>query len=226
MESISYNSVDGDLLIGLGGALNRDAWASVTGGLSIQDTAPALIKKVVQDAVAAYQESLDGTYNGAKDENDDWDDAQTELAFAINRAAKRRDPAKRAHAALLKRDLLMGQGTAQTRLTYAAQVAFGHRQLALASQDAYKDAVDALGLGAHIAAVKKTTEALEHAIGLDGSGAALSRGERISAALRELRLTAAWAHESLIVLSTKCNSNKDKEHAAALLAPFAALQQH
>jgi hypothetical protein len=223
MESISLNRANAAQLLGLVAAVQRDPWAPYKAKSSLDASTPQLIKAAIIEKGGALTQALDGTYTGAAPQNAAWDDVQTELAFRIGRHERSADPAKRAHADLLARDLLSGNGTAQTRLTYAAQVAFGRNQLALMAQAAYLTALRALDLEAFIPQVQQTTDALEKAVGLDGSGPSLPRAERIELALRDMRFTAAWAYEALILLSESATADDDRQRAAELAAPFAAL---
>lgn len=223
MESISLNRATAAELLGLVAAVQREAWAPYKAKSSLDASTPQLIKAAIIDKGGALTQALDGTYTGAAPQNAAWDDVQTELAFRIGRHQRSADPTKRAHADLLARDFLSGNGTAQINFTYGAQVAFGDKQLALAKLPAYDTALTALNLQPLVPLIQQTTDDLRKVVGLDGSSAALPRAERIEIALRELRFVAAWSYEALILLSAAATSDEDRERAAELAAPFAAL---
>jgi hypothetical protein len=223
MESISYNRASATLLLTLLTEINRQPWLKHHPN-GPPSTLYQFIVAALLDALTQLAEALDVRYQGAKEADIDWDDIQRMFAFLINRERRSRDPKRREAAELLHQAMLSGQGTAQTSMTYADEVTFGTKQVELAKQPLYQDALSLLNLQDHIPQIAATTAALKDAIGLDGSDNLPSRRTRQEQTHRRARLVTAWAHESLLVAASLAKTDQERDELNSLLAPFLAIQ--
>ena len=225
MTTFSYsNSTENQILLLLE-RLAEGAWASVPRLQAIEPDSPLLatIKTAVLQDVEALALALNGTFEGALPADVNWDRAQTQLARQLAVEEVHDDPARVQAAKLLQRDLLLGQGTAQVRLPFDEEVAFGVRQRELAAQEPYKTHIALLGLGDQLERIRQATHALDSALKAGAAAGATSRSVRIRNALSDVRSTLQWAHRSLDQLTKKAHTKPDRELAADLLATFTKL---
>lgn len=94
-----------------------------------------------------------------------WDSAQHKLHLTTALALLNADKTLSAAAQRVRDHLLLGDGLAQTKLAYHAEVDFGFKQLGLARSDALQPDIQRLGLTDLIAEVESTTRALAAAVG-------------------------------------------------------------
>lgn len=115
-----------------------------------------------------------------------WDRAQQRLDGRIALAELDDDAEVVAAAGRVRKALLKGNGTAQTRLPYEQEVSFGRTQVRVAKHAPLADDVARLGLGDALDEVRKTTDALAKALGVpEGAKRAPSPSERVRAAMVE-----------------------------------------
>lgn len=106
-----------------------------------------------------------------------WDGTQKRFAALVTAATHDLQPEKRAAGARLQKALLLGSGTAQTKLKYQQEVDFARTQLQMAKEPQHAADIAMLGLGTLITDIAQTTDALALAIG-HGEGTSRRPSER------------------------------------------------
>jgi hypothetical protein len=221
----SYNSVSTEHLLKLDLYLAQQPWSGVTTPATLDDDTPlvASIKFVLEQRLAALSHAVNGTYEGAVPADVEWDDAQTLLNLQLQIALRHPDPAKREAARVLRRDMLKGQGTAQTKLSFESEVAHGVLQHKLAGQAPYNAYIQLLELGDLFVRIAAATDALHAAIQA-GQAHGASRSERVTNATNALRASLQSAHRSLTDLAALAHSKPSRERALALRDALDALR--
>ena len=184
--------------------------------------APALVllKILLRWGIASLVSAVEGAAS-ASDCDVAWDGCQKQLNGLLIVGAASANPQKREAAVRLQKELLLGAGTAQTKLKYQQEVDFGRKQLLLLSQG--QGAADAtlLGLADVQAEIAKATDALAAAIGYgENAGRPF---ERRAAAVSSCRATFADVAGTLQWLSANGMPGADREQASALLATLEAV---
>lgn len=221
----SYNSVSTERLLKLDLTLTEQPWSSVATPTKLGLDTPTVagIKFVLEQRLNALSHAVNGTYEGAVPADVAWDDAQILLDLQLQIALRDPDLAKREAAQVLRRDMLKGQGTAQTRLSFEAEVDHGVLQRKLAGQDPYLAHIQLLELGDLFARISTATDALHAAIQA-GQAQGATRHTRVELATAKLREALQNAHRSLTDLAEQAHSKPDRERAAALRDALAALR--
>jgi hypothetical protein len=126
---------------------------------------PVLWKLRATWAIATLRDAL-GAGSAILDQLDgDWDSGQRKLNFAIGGAGEDDDPEKREAAERLRGALLLGNGIAQTKLSWEEEVDFGRQQVTLTKEGSLAADARLIGLQPHLKVVEKTTEALARGLG-------------------------------------------------------------
>jgi hypothetical protein len=154
----------------------------------------------------------------AKDADQNWDDAQRRLRSMLEMWAAHRDALKREAAARLRKALLLGAGTAQTKLGYHQEVDFGQQQLITVSTGQAAADITLLGLEAAIEDIRQATNALAEAIGYGHtSGRPFEQRQRATA-------NCIATFENIAQGLAQISNHKGLDsHAAKLRVPFEAL---
>jgi hypothetical protein len=154
-----------------------------------------------------------------------FDTSQRQLHHKTALDADDPDPEIRAAAQRVRAALLLGQGTAQTNLSFQEEVDFGLKQLALASRPPLKDDCDRLQLAPLLARIEAATFTLARAIGRplgQPPQPDAPRSVRIRSALSTCASTCRTILNE-IDLFTRLSSPNDQRILAALRAPLDAL---
>ncbi len=172
--------------------------------------------------IAGVLSALGAKSLGALD--DAWDASQRRLFYRIAIGVDDEDGAVRASADRLRAQLLSGEGTAQTKLDYNAEVDFGRKQVAL-TQDSGALASDAkkLKLGDVLADVSRTTEALATGLGRGSGTKRQPPSRQLREALAECASAFNGVHDSLAWFIARTPAGPDREQLEALQAPLEAL---
>lgn len=222
MAKFSYNTTAENQILMLIDRLAEGQWAKVPKLQKIELDSPLLatIKAAVLVDVEALAAALNGTFTGALPEDVAWDNEQTRYDLMLQLELRSDDAARVEAAEVLRRDTLMGRGTAQTKQTFEDEVAFGVRQRTLATQAPYAAHITLLGLTDQLKRIDDATRALDAGIKAGKAAGAASRSLRVKNALSSVRLTLQWAHRTLDQLAQKAHSKAERERVAELLAPF------
>lgn len=219
-------------LVALAGDLEQGAWKAIdisayqggadrTALLPLGD-APTLttLKFMLHWAIGGVSAARAGAYS-ARDLDQQWDLPQKRLASAIHGAKLDPDPAKRAAAERLEKGLLLGAGVQQTRLKYQAEVAFGRKQVSLVADGQAHDDLVLLGLEPLMAEIAAATEAL--ATGISHGDSANRPSEKLEEAVSVCAATFSGVAARLALMAEIGQLGEDRDRAAKLLAPLAAL---
>jgi hypothetical protein len=156
-----------------------------------------------------------------------WDSLQRRLHYKTADLSESED-AKISSAALRVRSAtLKGEGTAQTKLTYQKEVAWGRKQVTLCREKPLSDDVALLELSGLIDEIEKATEAFAQAINTSGTGEsseATARNDRLLDAKAECRQAFNSAVNNLEwQLEQRELSPAEKTSIEACLAPLRVL---
>lgn len=155
-----------------------------------------------------------------------WDDTQRKLHFTVALALLSADADLRAAAERVRDHFLLGDGLAQTNLTYQAEVDFGFKQVALGRGDTFRDDLTRLNVTPLIDEIASTTLTLAQAIGHtagQGTGRALTKreGQRRTMAACQRACNTVLTHIDLLLAQSP--SPDDQKHLEALRLPLTAL---
>lgn len=156
----------------------------------------------------------------------DWDRVQRLYNADITALENDKDPQTRADGAFLRSVSLKGQGTAQTKLRYEAEVQWGFSQVEKADEEAVRILIDRHNLQARIDEIEAITRALAEAIGWDlATHKRLSPSVQKRVALRRCADALAMVHQQLeTLLEILPSTSPEAAHLNALLAPLLKLQ--
>lgn len=153
-----------------------------------------------------------------------WDSAQRAFDYTVAAAEEHEDAAVRTAATRLRRAMLKGGGTAQTTLTYGAEVDFGRSQLEAAKNKRMEADLKKIGALPHIKRIEAATDALAKGM---GRGAVEGRPGARSIRLREAMGVCVTAfnsiHDEMVWLLEHLPAGKKREQVEALHRPFLEL---
>ena len=153
-----------------------------------------------------------------------WDSAQRALSLTLAAGREHPEPAHRDAAERLQSALLAGSGAEQTTYSYDEEVDFGRHQVAVTSKGALAGDAKKLGLGAYLARVGETTEALAEGLGrAPGQKRAPARSKRMRDALIACSSTFNAIHDEMLFLLDHLPPGPARDHLEALQQPFLAL---
>lgn len=185
-------------------------------GISVLIAYKILLLWVI-DTLVGIRESA----GNAKEADNNWDNTQRRLRSLLDMWAAHHDALKREAAARLRKALLLGAGTAQTKLSYQQEVDFGHQQLKTVAKGQAAADVALLDLGAIIDDIRHATNVLGDAIGY-GQTTARPFEQREAATLKCAATFESIAHTLGRIADNKA-LGPESTLAAKLLAPFEAL---
>lgn len=153
-----------------------------------------------------------------------WDSLQRKLHYTLGSAGEDKDIARRQAAERLRGALLLGSGTAQTKLGWQEEVDFGRRQIELGLKGPFGEDVKKLGLAALFTEIDTATEALARGIGR-GSGKPRpgARAVRMREALATCVAAFNGVHDEIAWLIEQSEAGEARDHLSRLFAPFEAL---
>lgn len=156
----------------------------------------------------------------------DWDRVQRLYNADITALENDKDPQTRADGAFLRSVSLKGQGTAQTRMRYEAEVQWGFSQVEKADEEAVRILIDRHNLQARIDEIEATTRALAESIGWDlDTHKRLSPSVQKRVALQRCARVCLHVHSQLqMVADLLPSSSHEAQHIRALLVPLQKLQ--
>lgn len=150
-----------------------------------------------------------------------WDSFQRQLHFQLAFFAAGLDQAKKEAALRLREVMLLGDGLAQTRLSYDDEADFGYRQIALSKEEGHAKDIALLGIEPLFESILASTSALEKGLGrTPGDTRRGPRSKRVEAALNDCRATCLLVHKGLERLSKTTPAGPQKEMLEKLLAPL------
>lgn len=226
MAGRGYKGLTEKNLVGFHTELAAGGWASVDIGDARKQTrgrgelpALAFFKLLVVEAIDGLV-AAQGADNDVQRFDGPWDDAQRRLVLTVQLQCLDPDASVRADAEQVRAQLCPDGGTAMTALPADEEVDFARNQLALARSPQLAPLVKRLGLGDLLDEVERRTDDLARAIGRGAGGAALPRSKRIERAHQNAVGAFNFAHTGLDRLADVAATAEEREHLAALLAPF------
>ena len=233
MSGYGYGTLTDRAFVGFLDELSSGAWAAIDtskfehlgdhGAAALLEAPHPVVWKLrltwgIQGVVSALGSKpvseLDGT----------WDATQRRLFHKIAMVADAPESALRDAADRLTAVLLLGNGTAQTGLTYDAEVDFGRKQVALARDNPrVASDVKALGLELTLAEIAQASEALAAGIGRAPGGKRASPSRRLHDALTDCGATFNGVRDSIEWFQARTHPGPKHDQLDALLAPLVAL---
>lgn len=190
----------------------------------IDDASPVRWKLRATWAIVTLRDALGAGPAVLAQLDGDWDSTQRKLHFILGGAGEDKDPSRRDAAERLRGALLLGNGTAQTLLSWDEEVDFGRQQLALTAEGPLADDARKLGLHAVLQEVEETTAALAHGL---GRGSEQRRGVARSVRLRWALAGCAAAfngiHHEIAWFLDHTEDADAHSRLEQMLAPFQAL---
>jgi hypothetical protein len=154
----------------------------------------------------------------------DWDSTQRKLHFILGGAGEDKNPSRRDAAERLRGALLLGNGTAQTLLSWDEEVDFGRQQLALTAEGPLADDSRRLGLHAVLKEVEETTEALARGLGRSPEQKrGVARSIRLRSALAGCAAAFNGIHHEIAWFLDHTEDGDTRVRIEQMLAPFQAL---
>jgi hypothetical protein len=171
----------------------------------------------LRDALGAGSEILDQL-------DVDWDSAQRKLNYSVGMASEDEDPKKREAGERLRGALLLGNGIAQTKLSWEEEVDFGRKQVALTKEGSLADDARLVGLQLSLKAVEKTTEALARGLGRTSDQKRVgTRAARLREALAGCATAFNGIHSEITWFLDHTEDGPLRARLLLLLAPLQAL---
>lgn len=163
---------------------------------------------------AEVLEALDGN----------WDRLQRRLNHRIGDAEEDSKATHREAAKRLRGQLLSGNGTAQTNISYDEEIDFGWNQVELASKGATAEYVKLLGLGDLLHEINAATNDLAKGLGrTPGQKRTAPRFARVRAALAECAGVFNGVHDDIAWAVAHSEPGPEQDQLKALLQPFEGL---
>jgi hypothetical protein len=231
MDAPSFRSVTDDAFVAFTAELDQGPWGTIDITPYI-DAEGAVTKPVgnapagvyfkieLNGSIAALVRARSGTYSAA-DLDRIWDTQQRTLNLALVAASADPDANKRAAAKRLRKVLLLGSGTGQTKLPYQKEVDFGRQQKKDVASGQGADDVKLLGLGPVLGTIDVATENLAAAINHGSTGEAPSDQARVAKAACAAAFS--WVAEGLGRVVMRGMPGPDRETAEQLLEVLFAL---
>jgi hypothetical protein len=175
-------------------------------------------------AIATLREAL-GAGSAILDQLDaDWDSTQRKLNFTLGSAGEDEDPEKRDAAERLRGALLLGNGTAQTKLSWEEEVDFGRQQVTLTNAGPLADDARLIGLQPTLKAVAKTTEALAEGLGRNPDHKRVgTRSARVREALAGCAACFNTIHNEITWVLDHTDDGPTRARFSQMLSPLQAL---
>jgi hypothetical protein len=183
----------------------------------------SVLKALLLYAVGLVTAAVKGNPSLAVTANEGYDRPQRLLKLDLERALLSLDPAVVKAAQTLKAALTLGDGSAQTMLTYDRKVTFGRQQVALCARADLAPLIQVLNLQPLLAEIQAATERLAVFAGRADQGSSLSASVRLRAARTQCALIFNAVHLTLQALQGVTTTPAARDHVASLLSPLQAL---
>lgn len=226
-----YGAVTDSGFIGFAGDLQRGAWGEINtkkwdsgaeGSAAVLLDAPTTVtfKLLLRGSIGRLLSALGATSLVELDAA--WDSSQRRLFHRIAEARDSEDLAVRAAADRLAAGLLPPSGgTEHTNYGLDAEVDFGEKQVALASEGGPLHAdVKKAKLEGALSDVKKTTEALAKGVGRVTGEKRRSRSMQVREALSDCVTAFNTVHETLHLLAAGTPKGAGRDQLTSLLEPL------
>lgn len=235
MASYGYSYVPEKGFIGFQRDFSAGEWAEVSskkydspeqkaGAGLVNAPHPVVWKLRATWAITALREALGRSAASIEALDVRWDSLQRKLHYTLGSSVEDDDSSKRECAERLRGVLLLGNGTAQTRLSFDQEVDFGRQQLALTARGPLAEAAAAVGLGSLLKQIDDATEALARGIGRGpGNQRAGTRSARIREALMACVVAFNGIHDDIAWFLERTEPGEARSRLERLNAPFEAL---
>jgi hypothetical protein len=231
MDDLVFAHVPAQEFIAFNAALSSDAWGAIDtsawegpGYTALKPLceAPTIVgwKLRVTWPLGRLLDARSGAA-GAKDYDQAWDGTQRSLSSLIKAAKNSGDQKKREAAGRLEKTCLLGAGTAQTKLTFQQEVAFGYQQLKTITETQAALDVALLGLQGAFDDISKATENLAQAIAYGQSTD--NPSSRLDAATAACATAFSRLCRDLDWVIINGQPGADRELAKSLRVPFEKL---
>jgi hypothetical protein len=183
----------------------------------------SVLKTLLLYAVGLVTAAVKGTPSLAAAADEGYDRPQRLLKLDLERALLSLDPAVVQAGQTLKAALTLGDGSAQTNLTYDREVTFGRQQITLAARADLAPLVHLLNLQPLLAEIQAATERLAVFAGRADQDPSLSAYTRLKSARTQCARIFNAVHLTLQALQGAAATPAARDHISALLAPLEAL---
>ena len=235
MAQASYSSVPKEAVVAFAKELEQGPWAEInitkyqdaTDHLNIP-ILPLLKMRVLQK-IQEFSLALGSSNTILQTADERWDASQRKLEARITLAEQDDSEDLAAAGERLRNSLLLGNGLAQTNLSYPEEVAFGYKQIGLlraekaenSSFPSPKEDAALLGLGGLIGEIETRTLSLEQA--LPKGGEDTSRFDQIKALYTECLGLLRSVHQELDLQRSSTANGETRHLLSELKAPFVNL---
>ncbi len=229
MSNFGYSYVTKDALVGFKETLQQPPWSLLDPlersspedrALWLQATWFQVQRALLWEAVEAVIGALDMFEQELFDKDADWDAVQRQFSFGLMEKEADRDPKVSQAAARLRVSMLEGGTTAQTRLTYQAEVDFGRKQVETGAQPLVLADLETVGMVDRPERIKRTTDALAETLARN-----LAHTRRLSLSQARHISTSTFnnVHGQLIIMSDLLAPGPQRDQLNALLATLNSL---
>jgi hypothetical protein len=231
MDDLIFTHVPAQEFIAFNAVLDSDAWGAIDisswdgpGYTALKPLcdAPTIVgwKIRVGWVLGRLLEARSGAAS-AGDYDQTWDGSQKSLNALIKAGKNSGDQKKREAATRLEKTCLLGAGTAQTKLAYHQEVAFGHQQLKTITETQAAQDVALLGLQSAFNDISQATDNLARSIGYGQSTG--NPSSRVDAATTACATVFSRVSRDLAWVIINGQPGADRDKAMSLRVPFEKL---
>ena len=232
MAQASYSSVPKEAVVAFAKELEQGRWAEISvdpyQGAADHLNVPVLplLKMRMQRKLQEFTQALGSSNSILQAADERWDASQRKLEARITLAEQDDSEELAAAGDRLRNSLLLGNGLAQTNLSYPEEVAFGYKQIGLlraekaenSSFASPKEDAALLGLGGLVAEIEARTLALEQALPKEGEDT--NRFDQIKELYTECLNLLRSVHQELDLQKSSTANGETRHHINELKAPF------